>query len=234
MKTVARILGFAVGIAALGVLAACGNGTGPAASRNNPGTGTNTLKVTADIDANDDPAVVGGFVTDYSVSVRDGAGNKVSGATVTISNPSIGTLTLPETGPATGDYLISDNRFPAGDFTLAVVRSTDNVKDVVLGGPGVHTITAPVKNATVPANQPLTVRWTVPSQATQAEVESRDFPNTALPDTGAFVIPGAFNPPRTDQRIRVFRFNEVNIAGGLLGSRLRVEVRNTVEPVIAQ
>ncbi len=223
----------ALGAAVAGVLA-CGGGTGPATSRNNPGTGTSTLKVTADIDANDDPTVIGGFSTDYTVSVRDGLGNKVSGATVTISNPSLGTITLPETGPGSGDYALTGNTFPSGDFTLNVVKGTDNVKDVVLGGPGVHTITAPVKNATVPANQPLTVQWTVPSQAQSAEVETRDFGPAALPDTGAYIIAGANNPPRASQRIRVFRFNEVNIAGGLPGSRLRVTVRQTVDPVIVQ
>ncbi len=234
MKTLARIAGVVIGVGTLGAVLACSSGTGPAASRNNPGTGTNTLKVTADIDANDDAAAVGGFTTEYSVSLRDGAGNPVSGATVTMSNPSLGTLTLAETGPGAGDYFISGSGFPSGDFTLNVVRGTDNVRDVVLGGPGVHAVTAPAANSTMPANQGLTVRWTVPSRATQAEVETRDFGPQALPDTGAYVITGANNPARPDQRIRVFRFNEVNIAGGLLGSRLRVKVRNTVEPVIVQ
>ena len=39
---------------------------------------------------------------------------------------------------------------------------------------------------------------------------------------------------RPDQRVRVWRFNEVDIAGGLPGSRFRVKVRQTVEPVIVQ
>ncbi len=211
----------------------CGSSTGPAASRNNPGTGTNSLKVTADIDANDDPAAVGGFTTEYAVSVRDGASNKVSGATVKIAT-SAGTLTLPETATGSGDYFISGSGFPSGDFTLSVVRGADTVRNVVLGGPGVHTITAPAQNATVAANQPLIVRWTVPSRATQAELETKNFGPQAMPDTGAYVIPGASNPPEAAQRIRVFRFNEVSIAGGLIGSRMRVQVRNTVEPVIVQ
>jgi hypothetical protein len=220
--------------ATLVLLAACGNGTGPAVSRNNPGTGSSTLKVTADIDANDDPAVIGGFTTDYSVSLRDGLGSPVSAATVTISNPSLGTITLPETATGSGDYLLTGNTFPAGDFTLNVTRGTDNVRNVVLGGPAVHSITAPAQNATVPANQPLTVRWTVPSQAKSAEVETKNFGPVTLPDTGVYVIAGINNPPNASQRVRVFRFNEVDMAGGLPGSRLRVTVRNTVEPVIVQ
>lgn len=222
-----------IGAALVGA-AGCGDSTGPATSRNNPGTGSSTLTVTADIDANDDPTIIGGFSTDYDVSVRVGAGTPVSGATVTIKNPSLGTLTLPETAPGSGDYLLTGNTFPSGDFELNVVKATDNVRGVVLGGPGVHNITAPVKNATVPANQSLTVRWTVPSKAKSAEVETRDFGPVTLPDTGAYQIAGTSNPARPDQRIRVFRFNEVDIAGGLPGSRLRVTVRKTVEPVIVQ
>jgi hypothetical protein len=220
--------------AALVLLAACGNSTGPAASRNNPGTGSSTLKVTADIDANDDPTVIGGFSTDYSVSLRDGLSNPVSAASVTIINPSLGTITLPETAPGSGDYLLTGNTFPSGDFTLNVTRGADNVRNVVLGGPAVQSITAPVKNATVAANQPLTVRWTVPSQAKSAEVETKNFGPVTLPDTGAYVIAAVNNPPNASQRIRVFRFNEVDVAGGLPGSRLRVTVRNTVEPVTVQ
>lgn len=233
MKTVVRMLRLCAGLAAL-ALAACGDGTGPATARNNPGTGSSTLKVTADIDANDDPTIIGGFSTVYDVSVRDGLGNPVSGATVTIKNASLGTLTLPETSPGSGNYLLTGNTFPSGDFQLDVVKATDNVRNVVVGGPAVHNITVPVKNDTVPANQPLLVRWTVPSKAKSAEVETRAFGPITLPDTGAYRIAGANNPARVDQRIRVHRFNEVDMAGGLVGSRLRVTVRKTVEPVVVQ
>ncbi|HXF95152.1 MAG TPA: hypothetical protein VNI61_03510 [Gemmatimonadales bacterium] len=215
-------------------IAACGDGTGPATSRNNPGTGTNSLRVTANIEADDDAAAVGGFVTTYEAIVRDGLGNPVSGATVTISNPSLGTLTLPESSPGSGDYLMTGNGFPSGDFRLSVVRGTDNVRDVVLGGPGVHSITAPRANATDTAGTTLNVRWTVPSRAQAAEVETRDFGPLTLPDTGAYNVPGADNPARPDQRVRVYRYNEVSMAGGLPGSRLRVKVRKTVEPINVQ
>lgn len=226
-------------LGAIAYSAGCGNGTGPATSRNDPGTGSSTLKVIADIDANDDPAVIGGFSTDYTVSVRDGSNNPVSGATVTISNPGLpgGKITLPETGTGSGDYMLTGNTFPSGDYRLDVVQGTqgvNNVRGVVVGGPGVHNITTPAKNDTVVVFQPLLVRWTVPSRAKSAELETRDFGPLTLPDTGAYQIPGASNQARPDQRIRVFRFNEVDIAGGLVGSRLRVTVRKTVEPVVVR
>lgn len=227
--TTARALG-----ATLIGIAACGDGTGPATSRNDPGLGTSTLRVTASIEAQDDNSAVGGFVTNYQVTVLDGLDNPVSGATVTIANPALGTVTLPEVAPGSGDYLITGNGFPAGDFRLTVVRGTDNVRDVVLGGPGVHSIISPTPNATDTAGTTAVVRWSVPSRAQAAEVETRDFGPVTLPDSGAYVVSGADNPVRPDQRVRVYRYNEVSLAGGLPGSRLRVKVRKTVEPVNVQ
>ena len=219
-------------LAAIGVgVTACGGGTDPIVERNNPGTGTLTLRVTADIDASD---VVGGFITDFDVTVEDAAGAPVSGATVTIQNSSLGTLTLLETSAGSGDYTATRNSFPGGDFELNVIRATANVENVVLGGPGVHTITSPSANDTVLASQALTVSWDRPSQALTAELETRDYASGVLLDTGTAVVPVAENVARPDQRVRVFRFNEVAIAGGLPGSRMRVEVRQTVEPIVVQ
>lgn len=225
MRTVANWTLAASVVAAL----ACGETTAP--ERNKPGSGTNTLKVTADIDADDVP---GGFDVVFDVSVRDGAGGKVSGATVTIVNSALGSLALAETGQGSGDYSTTRSTFPNGDFTLSVVRGSDNVKDVVVGGPGVHAITQPKASTTVPAQQPLTIKWTAPIKAKSAEVETKNFNAVTLPDSGAFSVPAAQNPARPDQRIRVWRFNETDMAGGLPGSRFRVTVRQTVEPVIVQ
>ena len=126
----------------LAVAAACGGGgdaTGPAVSRNNPGTGTGTLRVTADIEAS---SVPGGMSTDFTVTLRDGLDSKVSGATVNVSNPSLGTVTLTETGAGSGEYVNTRLTFPSGDFKLTVVRGTNNVQGIVLGGPLIKTFTS--------------------------------------------------------------------------------------------
>ena len=214
-----------------GTLVACGGGTEPTVERNDPGTGTLTLKVTADIDAKD---VVGGFITDFDVDVEDAAGNPVSLATVTITNASLGEITLLETSAGSGRYTAVRNSFPNGDFELNVVLGSDNIRGVILGGPGIHTITAPLENDTLVALQSLIVTWNSPSQAKSAEVETRDYGPVVVPDTGGVMVPSLENVVRANQRIRVFRFNEVGINGGLPGSRMKVEVRQTVEPVIIQ
>ena len=87
-------------VATVLLLAGCGkDGTGPAVDRNEPGTGSSTLLVKADVDASD---VAGGFVTDFVVEVRDALGDPVSGASVSISNDALGVVTLLE-DPGTGD-----------------------------------------------------------------------------------------------------------------------------------
>ncbi len=214
-----------------GTLVACGSGTDPVIDRNDPGTGSLTLKVVANIDADD---VGGGFTTDFSVDVEDAAGNPISAAIVTINNSSLGEITLLETSAGSGTYTAVRNSFPSGDFELNVVRGTDNVQGVILGGPGVHTITAPLANDIVTALQPLTVTWTSPSQAESAEVQTRQYGPVVVPDTGAAMVPALENEAHPNQRIRVFRFNEVAIKGGMPGSRLKVEVRQTVEPIVVQ
>ncbi len=221
-----------IGVAAALLLASCGDGTGPAADRNSGGTGSGTLSVAADVDATD---VAGGLITDFVVEVRDALDDPVTGAAVTISNPTLGVVTLLEAGNA-GDYEATRNSFPSGDFTLNVValNGTDRVEGVVLGGPGVHTITAPLANSTVLSSEALTITWTAPSQAVSAEIETLDFGPALVPDNGTYVVSIANNVANGAQRIRVFRFNQVAIAGGLIGSRMEVEVRQTVEPVIVQ
>lgn len=102
------------------------------------------------------------------------------------------------------------------------------------GDPECTLFTSPLVNDVVPASQDLTVTWTVPSQAKFAEIETRDFSAVQLLDNGSFTIPALNNPVNADQRIRLFRFNDVEVAGGLAGSRLQIKIRAEVEPVVVQ
>lgn len=213
------------------LLAACGDATGPALERNNPGTGTATLSVTADIQGENVP---GGFTTDMDVQVRDAQGNPVSGATVTIRNGALGTVTLLESGVASGDYHASVNGFASGDYRLDVIVGTDRVENVVVGGIGVHTINAPGLSDTIPASQPLTVTWARGPEAFRVDVNSREYEAQGILDSGTHTIPGVDIQARPDERIRVTRYNEVQIAGGLAGSRLQLRLRQTLEPLLVQ
>ncbi|MDH3458243.1 MAG: hypothetical protein OER90_15485 [Gemmatimonadota bacterium] len=218
-------------LSALGLMLGCGEATGPAVERNDPGTGTNTLSVVADIDGRDIP---GGLATDMDVQLRDAQGAPVSGATITIRNGALGTTTLFETGVGTGDYTATVNNFGTGDYELNVVAGNDKVENVVVGGIGVHTIQSPTLADTVPANQPLIVTWSRSAQAFRADVDSREYEAQDVLDLGTHTIPAQDVRARSDERIRVDRYNEVTIAGGLAGSRLQLELRRTVEPIVVQ
>lgn len=224
-------LGSAVAVMAM-MAAGCGDGTGPRlGENNNPGGGTATLLVDAEIDGEDEG---NGFITEFEASIRNASGQPVTGATVTFQNSSLGTVTLTETPLGSGEYYAIRPTFPSGEFRLDVVRGSDRVTGVVIQNPGMHTITAPARNATVSAGQPLTVTWTRPSKAQSAEVETENFGPVALEDVGTYTIAGTNNPANGDQRIRIFRRNEVDIAGGLPESDLTIEVRNSVEPVVVR
>lgn len=219
-------------LAAFAVTLACG-GNGPATSHNNPGTGSSTLEVTGDIDGS---ISNGSSLTTFQVTLKDGIGNNVSGATVTIGNPALpnGSIVLVEATAGSGKYTNSIAQLPSGDFALDVTHPAGNVHGVVVGGPGMHTINAPTTNSTVPANQALQVSWTTPTQAKQATVSTRDLAAVSAPDTGAFTISATQNPPNASQRLFVERFNEVDMAGGLAGSRLRVTFTASVNPYVVQ
>jgi hypothetical protein len=230
MKSLKRFVKIALGLAALGPLG-CSSSTGPAIGRNNAGTGTHTLKVVGDVSATDVPGTPN-YNTAFEVVLTNNLGSPVTGATVTVSNLTAGSIALTESVAGSGDYLASRTVFYDGDFGLTVIRGADTVRDVVVGGVSRFSIVPPPARLDTlnNAGQPLTVRWTVPSQAKTAAIETRDFPNTTIGDTGIYVIPGASNPARPDQRVRVFRDNEVDVAGGLAGSIFRLSVRASVDP----
>ena len=211
---------------AAAALACGGSSSGSAISHNNPGTGSSTLLVTGDIIG----SISNGSPTaSFTVNVNDGTGARVSGATVVISNSGLtgGALTLTETGTGSGRYTATFAGFPNGDFQLSVTKGTDAVSATV-GGLGMQTISAPAASATVPANTDLQVSWTTPAQAKQATVSTTNLSAVSMADDGSFTIVAASNPARASQTLTLVRNNEVDLAGGLLGSRLRVSFTSTV------
>lgn len=226
-----RILVLAVAAAAV----ACGStgSNNAAVSRNNPGTGSNTLQVNGDI-----TAAMAGVTpapqTTFDVTVQDGAGNNVSGATVTILNASVpdGVVNLPETATGSGRYRATVASFPTGDFQMNVVKGTDSVQGVVVGGVGMQTINAPAAAASITHGTDVAVSWTTPVVAKQVTVQTKDLAPVSGPDLGSFTIAAAQNPIRASQVLTITRQNEVGAAGGLAGSGLTVSYKATVAYVV--
>lgn len=209
-------------------VAACG-GHSTATDHNNPGTGSGTMTVTGDINASQTAT---GPSTTFSVRLRDGVGAAITGATVVVHNAQLGDITLTDANNS-GVYTNTAASVAGADFGLTVTKGSDNVKGVVVGNPGVHTINAPTSNSTVTANQPLVVSWTTPTTAKSATITITGYSSQA-PDTGTFTVPAANNTARTNQHVDVARFNEVDIAGGFSGSRLRVTYTASVSSITVQ
>ena len=208
--------------------AGCGGSAGTAVDHNRAGSGTSTLRVTANVDVTVSATAP---ATSFSVTLRDGLGQNVSGATVTVHNAGLGDVPLAEASAGTGVYTNSKTSYPSGDLALSVVRGTDKVDGVVVGYPGTHAINSPTLNGTVSSAQPLQVSWTTPATGKAATITTRDY-SIQVPDTGTYDIPAgnASNPVRASQRVIVVRQNEVDVAGALPTSRMRVTVTATVDP----
>jgi hypothetical protein len=219
-------------LSAAAVAFACGStsSNNAATSRNNPGAGSSTLLVTGDITAAMTTGTTPAPQTTFTVNVKDGSGGNVSGATVTILNSSVpdGVVNLSEAPAGSGRYTGTVPSFPTGDFKMNVVSGTDTVQGVVVGGPGMHTINAPVAAATITHGTDLPISWTTPSVAKQVSIQTKDLTTVKGADLGAFTIVAADNPIRASQVLTISRQNEVDAAGGLAGSFLRVTYTATV------
>jgi hypothetical protein len=214
-----------VALALAALAASCSNADpiGPVEDKNSGGTGNQTLRVVAEVDLE---LNTGGFLADFYVEVDDATGAPVSGATVTIVwNRS--TVTVPESGTP-GIYEALVTGAASGDLKLDVVKDDMYVRDVVLGNVGIHAVLEPQPDETIPAGQPLTVRWASDLEAQSASLFSPDYDFT-VEDNGEFVVPGEDVLPHSSTWIELERYNEVEIAGGLSGSYFKLEVEYRVE-----
>jgi hypothetical protein len=204
---------------------ACGGGSKTAVDRNSAGSGSSTLLVTGTVTVTVSDTAPS---TIYSVNVKDGLNANVTGATVTVGGVSL-------TDAGSGNYAATNTSYPAGDLSLSVVKGTDQVQGVVVGYPGAHAISSPAGGSTATANQVLTVTWTTPavSKAARITLASGGF-SAQAPDDGSYDIPAASNTARASQRVTISRSNEVEIAGGLPGSSLKVTVSNQTDPFTVQ
>ncbi|MEK7348276.1 MAG: hypothetical protein AABZ94_05340 [Candidatus Eisenbacteria bacterium] len=214
----------------------CGGGssapTAPGIGTPAGGTGTTTLLVQASVEGRDlSPGV---FETVFTASVYDTLNLPASGATVSVTLPSGLAVVLAEDIGTPGTYRHTRSSYLPGTYTLSATWGTDAISGVRVVGPTVHTITSPAANATIAADQPITVTWNRTSPAQEAKVETRNYESLAETDDMASSIPSSGNPASLDQRVRVKRINKTTITAGLPGSRLEAVLRTTVEPITAQ
>lgn len=204
---------------------------GPAAdAHGNPGTGNGVLLVDGTISASEhenNASQAADFEVELTVGVSRG-GTPVENAKVRIESAG-GTVDLAHEG--SGLYRAHQEGYHRR-YALQVLADADSVTGVEAEGPAIHTILAPANGQRLSAGQALEVRWTVPSPASETTLETRDYGPLVIPDSGSYQVPGsAFVSAggEEDDRVRVRRSEHQPIAGGAVGSRLTIRLRNQVE-----
>lgn len=206
-------------------------------SGDDPGSGTATLLVNGDVIAT--PLIANAqraadFNTAFTIDVTKGAAPAAIDSITVESDAGIvtlardGALGLRWRGAQSGYHQI---------YRLTIEAGADNVRDVQVDGPALHYFTAPLPGATVDATMPLVVTWKRSEEATIATLETRELDSIAIGDAGTYTVPvGGLKSKDNEveqERIRVDRAARVSPAGAVVGSDVRVLVRNEVEVVVA-
>ena len=216
-------------------LAACGGGGAfdPGAG-DDPGTGSLTLRIDADVDARPigaNPDDAQGFSTEFHVRVQKD--------TVDVTT---GTVTVTSRGGEVPLVYGGDNRWhgvQAGYwevYELTVESGADFVEGVRVDGPALHSFTSPLPGATLDSQIAQAITWKRGEAADQATLDTDEIDELAIPDTGAFSLPAGSLKSNSGEveveRIRLDRQATVIPTGAVGGSQMRVQVRNEVEVLI--
>lgn len=221
-----------------GSLAACGGSPLDPGAGNDPGTGTSTLVVTGNVSAQahlTNALTAADFDTTFSVRLTLNT-QTVSTGTVTITSSS-GTYPLTFQANGQGNGQRWTGQAPAYDevYRLDVDSGVDNVHNVRIDGPSLHSFSAPTAGAQVDSTMPLVLTWRANDAADSAALRTDRFDNLAIPDTGSYTIAAGALKSSKDQieqnTIRLTRTNRVTPAGGAAGSELAASVENEIDVV---
>ncbi|MEZ4400208.1 MAG: hypothetical protein R3B06_09325 [Kofleriaceae bacterium] len=217
-------------------LLACGGGgaLSPGAG-DDPGTGTSTLGVDAEVTARPiatNARAAEDFVTEFQVRVTKN-GNQVTSGTVTVTS-AVGEVAL--------TYNDGNNRWSGTQasysevYELSVVAGADTVDAVRVDGPALHTFSAPLPGATLDSLVANEIRWDRGEAADVATIDTDRIDQLTIADTGTFSLPAGSlkdNSQNAEQdRIRLERTQRVTPAGAVAGSVMRVSVRNEIEVLV--
>ncbi len=235
MKTRSASVVCVVSVLAVGLGACGGGGLDPG---DEPGTGTSTLLINADFLATPlvpNAARAGDFNTAFTVDISK-AGQAVTVDSVVVTSDA-GAVTLqPSDGPLGRRWRGAQSGY-FEIYQLTIEAGADNVRGVQVDGPALHHFTAPAPGATVDATMPLVATWARDEAAVIATLETRELNAVAIGDTGTYTIPvGGLKSKSTEtesEQLRVDRAQRITPAGAVVGSDVRVMVRNEIDLVVA-
>lgn len=227
---------FAVAVTTL-CASACGSGgdLDPGAG-SDPGEGSLTLHLDADLDARPlvpNAAKSADFTTQFSVRLDKG-GTPLTTGTVTVES-SAGLVALTYDGEGNRWSGVQNGYFEV--YRLSVTSGDDFLDGVRVDGPSVFWFTSPAPGATVDTSAPVAVTWSRDDDAEVTRLDTDQLDELAIPDTGSYSIAaGGFKSKRGEveqERIRITRAARITPTGALPASELRVSIRNEISVVVA-
>jgi hypothetical protein len=213
-------------------LAACGGDDLEPGAGDSAGTGSKTLTVDGSVSARprlSNARDASEFDTELSVRIQL-AGQNVTTGSVTMTSSS-GTVVLAYDG---GDRWRGTASGYDEVYVLDVDSGPDNVHDVRVDGPSIHTFSEPQAGATVDSTLPLMVKWSSRG-ADSAAIDTENLDRVSIDDSGAYsVAAGALKSEQDkpkENRIDVTRTNRVTPEGAAGGSELSVSIENRITVV---
>jgi hypothetical protein len=219
------------------LLVACSSDPLEPGAGDDPGTGTNSLLVDGSVSASPrfaNATSYNDYDTDFSISVS------LNGTRVDTGSVRITTL-------RTAVELAWDNN--GGQFgnwrgTLAgydevyrldIVYGPDRVERLIVDGPDIAVITAPVAGASLDSTVANTVKWSRDDEADLITIRADGSDRVTITDSGTYALaPGSLDAHRDQARtntLELRRTNNVAPAGAFGGSTFSVTVDQELEVV---
>ena len=173
------------------------------------------------------------FGTDFSVRITLNGTPITSGAMVTIESQSNKfTLTFNPNQGNGGRWEASEPSYDES-YRLDIVDGNDKVTGVIVDGPDIHQITAPVSGASLDSSMPIDVKWDRSDTADICTLDVGHIDRLTIPDNGKYTLPAnsldAEKDKTKENTISIRRSNHVTPAGATGDSSFTVSVRNDLD-----
>lgn len=210
-------------------LAACGGSELDPGSGDDPGSGTSTLQVNGSVRAQPrltNARNAGEFNTEITVRLQLNGQDVTTGSVMMTS--SSGTVVLAYSTEGGGRWRGNGVGYDEV-YVLDVDSGPDNVHDVRVDGPSIHTFNEPQAGANVDATMPLMVKWSK-NGADSASIDAENLDRVSIDDSGSYMLAANALKSEKDKpkenQISIARTNRIVPAGATAGSELAVTIEN--------
>lgn len=224
-----------MGAASLG---ACSSDPLEAGAGDSVGEGTATLLVEGSARAEPltgNAAAPEQYKTDFNLRISR-AGVPLTTGTMVVSSLG-GKVTLNYDSQRDGGRWVGSQPGYYEVYQFDIVDGADEVTNVRVDGPDIHTFTAPILGASVIATAPLQITWGRDEKSDSAYLDTKEVQKLQIPDEGSYLLPTGSLKSKKDQAenetISITRTNQVFPKGGAAGSTFEVRIVNSIDVLVA-